>query len=64
MAKNNLAMVMLLQNKDLKAAQELAATAVATDPANSALHSTLGEVDQALKTISMRPNCNSTPRFV
>jgi tetratricopeptide (TPR) repeat protein len=47
-AKNNLAMVMLLRNEDLKTAQQLATSAIESAPANSALHSTLGEIDQQL----------------
>jgi Tfp pilus assembly protein PilF len=50
-AKNNLAMIMLLRNEDAKTAQQLATAAVTEAPANSAIHSTLGEIDQKLNDL-------------
>ncbi len=47
-ARNNLAMVKLLRNADLPAAQKLASEAVAATPSNSAYHTTLGEIDEQL----------------
>jgi predicted Zn-dependent protease len=47
-AKNDLAMAIWLAGGDLHAAQNLAASAVASMPTNSAMHSTLGEIDQQL----------------
>jgi tetratricopeptide (TPR) repeat protein len=47
-AKNDLAMATWLAGGDLHTAQQLAAAAIAANPINSAMHSTLGEIDQQL----------------
>jgi tetratricopeptide (TPR) repeat protein len=47
-AKNNLAMIMWLRGEDAHAAQQLAMSAVTAAPGSSAMHCTLGEIDQQL----------------
>jgi tetratricopeptide (TPR) repeat protein len=47
-AKNNLATVIWLRNEDPHPARQLATAAVTASPLNSAMHTTLGEVDEEL----------------
>ena len=48
LAKNNLATVMWLRKENLHPAQQLAIAAVASNPADSSMHTTLGEIDEQL----------------
>jgi tetratricopeptide (TPR) repeat protein len=50
-AKNDLAMVMLLGNEDLNTAKKFATAAVSQTPAESAFHSTLGEIDMQMNDL-------------